>query len=191
MWKAWTPAEAADRLAGIDVAWSVVGGWAVDLFLGEQTRPHGDLEIAVPRGDFPPIRDALAGLAVHTVRRGELHRLPDRATPPPDTHQNWVLDEGAGAWRIDVMLEPGDATTWVFRRDETVRAPRSFMVGETGDAIPFLRPQGALLFKAKTRSAKDEADFVRCVGRMDGEARSWLRDALDRVHPGHPWTDQL
>ncbi|MFF1908028.1 nucleotidyltransferase domain-containing protein [Kitasatospora sp. NPDC058218] len=36
--------------------WYVAGGWAVDLFRGEQTRGHGDLEIAVPAARFPEIR---------------------------------------------------------------------------------------------------------------------------------------
>ena len=29
-WEAWHPFEAAERLAGVDVAWCVVAGWALD-----------------------------------------------------------------------------------------------------------------------------------------------------------------
>src|SRR5689334_8327447 len=35
-WDAWTPAEAARRLDGIDVPWRVSAGWAIDLFLGRE-----------------------------------------------------------------------------------------------------------------------------------------------------------
>jgi len=38
----WTAFE-AERLEGV-----LDGGWAVDALLGRQTRPHGDLDIALP-----------------------------------------------------------------------------------------------------------------------------------------------
>lgn len=49
----WTPHEVGQRLAGISVPWYVAAGWALDLFRGEQTRDHHDIEIAVPAGRFP------------------------------------------------------------------------------------------------------------------------------------------
>jgi len=36
------------------------GGWAVDALLGEQTRPHGDLDIALPAGEVRMLRALLA-----------------------------------------------------------------------------------------------------------------------------------
>jgi len=42
--------EVAKLLAGVDVPWCVAAGWALDLFHGEVTREHEDLEIAVPAG---------------------------------------------------------------------------------------------------------------------------------------------
>jgi len=35
------------------------GGWGVDALLGQQTRPHGDLDIAVRHSDVPKLRDLL------------------------------------------------------------------------------------------------------------------------------------
>src|SRR5665213_3408440 len=37
-WDAWTPAEAARRLAGVEAPWAVSAGWAIDLFLGRERR---------------------------------------------------------------------------------------------------------------------------------------------------------
>jgi hypothetical protein len=31
-WEAWTPRQAAARLAGLDVPWAVAAGWALGLF---------------------------------------------------------------------------------------------------------------------------------------------------------------
>jgi hypothetical protein len=50
---------------------------------------------------------------------------------------------------MDVMLEPRDEDTWAFRRDPEIRAPRAAMIGHTTEGIPYLRPQGTLLFKPR------------------------------------------
>ncbi|MCW2863035.1 MAG: hypothetical protein JWP48_4743 [Actinoallomurus sp.] len=67
VWDAWGPAEVAGRLAGVDARWYVAGGWALDLFLGERTRPHDDLEIGVAAADFDTVRAALAGPRTHAL----------------------------------------------------------------------------------------------------------------------------
>ena len=190
-WSPWSPEQVAARLAGVGVPWCIVGGWAIDLFLGEQTRAHDDMEIAIVRPDFPVLRDHLADCAFHVVGEGEVRSLAKGALPPPERHQNWVLDVAALAWRLDVMLEPGDADTWVFRRDQTIRAPRARMVGSTRDGVPFLQPEGVLLYKAKAKRGKDEADFVAVLPRLGSTARAWLAAALAQVHPAHPWLAAL
>jgi lincosamide nucleotidyltransferase A/C/D/E len=40
----------------------VDGGWGVDALVGEQTRDHLDLDLAVDRRDLPAIGQTLAGL---------------------------------------------------------------------------------------------------------------------------------
>jgi len=169
----------------------VVGGWAIDLYLGEQTREHEDLEVAISRDDFALVRDVLHRFVFHTVGDGAVRVLGRDAQPPADKHQNWILDIEANAWRMDVMIEPGNATTWIYRRDESLRAPREFMVATTRDGIPYLGPHGVLLFKAKHQRPKDEADFDRCLPVMHDDAKSWLATSLDRMHPNHPWIARL
>jgi hypothetical protein len=190
-WAPWQPKEVARRLAGARAHWYVVGGFAIDLFLGRETRPHGDLEIALPRGELAIVRERLAGFALHTVRKGEVRALRPDEDPPAESHQNWVLDPHANAWRMDVMLEPGDADTWVFRRDETIRAPRGAMIGRSRGGIPFLLPQAVLLFKAKDTREKDRADFAEVLPSLDAGARAWLRAMLVRTAPEHSWLGSL
>ncbi len=169
----------------------MVGGWAIDLWLGRETRPHDDLEIAILRDDFAAIRTHLRAFDLHSVGDGEVRRLAPDETPPADKHQNWVLDPAANAWRMDIMMEPGDAqNVGVSPRSVRSRAPRSRMIG-TRDGIRFLKPEGALLYKAKATRPKDEADFAACLPALDDAARAWLANALTRAHPDHHWIAAL
>ena len=190
-WEAWTPTEVAERLADLTVPWQVVGGWAIDLFLGRITRPHDDLEIAVLRRDFASVREQLDGLVLHAVGDGEVRLLPPDVEPPAHRHQTWALDPEASRWRVDVMLEEGDRATWVCRRDESITASREVMTRVTVDGVPYLAPAGALLYKAKARRPKDQADFDVCLPSLTEDERDWLAWALGVAHPGHVWIDRL
>lgn len=190
-WDAWTPWDVAARLEGLAVPWCVVGGWAIDLAVGRTTRPHEDLEIAVLRRDVGAIRERLRGCALHVAGGGEVRRLEPAEEAPPHLHQHWVLDLEADRWRADVMAEPGDGETWVYRRDPSLRAPRASMVGVTAEGVPYLRPHGVLLYKAKAARPKDRRDLDAVVGAMDAGERRWLTAALERFHPDHRWIDRL
>lgn len=190
-WDAWTPQEAAVHLAGVDVPWCVVGGWAIDLALGDVTSEHEDLEIAVARADVGAVRAHLERFVFHVAGGGEIRRLGPGEETPAHLHQHWVLDPRAERWRVDVMAEPGDEETWVYRRDPSLTAPRASMIAETADDIPYLLPHGALLFKAKSNRPKDRRDFDAAVGALDDSQRAWLRAAVERFHPGHPWLERL
>lgn len=192
---AWTPAEVAARLAGVGVPWCIVGGWSIDLALGEVTREHEDLELAILRPDHLTVRRQLRPLAFRAVGDGEIRLLGDDEVLPERLHQSWGLDEDANEWRVDVMIEPGDADTWIYRRDESISAPRSFMVGVTDDGIPHLRPHGALLYKALPSSGeirpKDQADFDVAAPRLADDERAWLVEVLTRLRPEHEWLGAL
>ncbi len=188
---AWTPWEAAAALEGVGVPWCVVGGWSIDLFLGEVTRQHEDIEIEVLRRDHLVVREHLAPLSFRAVGDGEIRVLEPGEVLPAELHQSWALDEAAQLWRVDVMLEDGDDETWTCRRSERITAPRAEIVTRTADGVPYLRPQASLLYKAKGARAKDVADLDATLPRLDDDATRWLEGALEVAHPGHPWLERL
>jgi hypothetical protein len=188
-WDAWHPAEAARRLTGVDLPWAVIAGWSLDLFLGRQTREHEDLEIGVPEHGFAPIREALSDLELFAIVGGQAAPVGDETLAV--SHQTWALDREAGRWRLDVIREPWDGDTWISRRDPRIRLPREQLVAHTPDGIPYQQPEVALLFKAKHKRDKDRADFDAVLPLLDRDARGWLRDALELVHPGHEWLRAL
>lgn len=186
----WTPPQVARRLAGVPVPWYVAAGWALDLFRGEQTRPHHDIEIGVPAGRFPEIRERFAGFAVDAVGSG---RIWESATLQvlAATHQTWLREPATGRYLLDVFREPHDDGTWICRRDETIRRPYAEIIRHTADGIPYLVPELVLLFKAKQSRAKDQADFEGVLPLLGRVQRENLYGLLGRVHPGHPWLAAL
>ena len=47
------------------------GGWGVDALLGEQTRPHDDVDIVIQQKDVPKLRELLAMQGYKDVPRND------------------------------------------------------------------------------------------------------------------------
>lgn len=190
-WDAWTPEQVAARLREVTAPWCVAGGWAIDLFLGGKRREHGDLEIAVPRARFVKIREALPELTFFAVGSGCAWDLAEHPEALEVHHQTWAMDPVSRKWRLDVFREPHEGDIWIARRDPRIQMPYAELILHTADGIPYLRPEVALLFKAKSLIPKNEDDFAAALPYLSVESRAWLGDAIALVHPGHVWLDAL
>ncbi|WP_163508450.1 hypothetical protein [Fodinicola acaciae] len=184
-----TPAEVADRLAGVATPWYVAAGWSIELFTG-RLRRHDDLEIAVPAAGFAELRERFAGCALDAPIDGRV--FPDATEDElARTHQTWVRDPETGHYLVDIFREPHDADTWICRRDERIRRPYADIIRHTPDGVPYLAAEVALLFKAKATRPKDDDDFAAALPLLTAKQRETLAGWLDLVHPGHPWRAQL
>jgi hypothetical protein len=187
-WDAWTPADVAQRLAAVRAPWCVAAGWALDLLVGEITRDHDDIEIGVPATRFDEVVAALPDQKWDVVGDGRVWPYPEQLA----THfQTWLREPATGTYRLDVLREPHVDERWVCRRDRSITLPYAELIRRTGDGIPYVIPEVALLFKAKHLRDKDEADFARVLPALQSAQRSRLRGWLSRVHPGHRWIDEL
>lgn len=54
-----------------DIEVCIDGGWGVDALLGEQTRKHGDLDIALPHTYVPKLRELLEAQGYRDVPRND------------------------------------------------------------------------------------------------------------------------
>lgn len=54
-----------------DIEIYVDGGWGVDALLGQQTRPHGDLDVALPHKFAPKLRELLESQGYKDVERND------------------------------------------------------------------------------------------------------------------------
>jgi len=191
---AWRPEQAAVALEGVAAPWAVAGGWALDLWLGEQTRDHEDLEITVPAAFFPEIQARLESIGLRLFAiddESQVIALGPGEAPGDRGYQVWAMEPAVMGWRMDMFREPGDAQTWIYRRTGELSAPRAWASGHTTAGIPYVAPQIVLLFKAKASRDKDQADFARVAPRLSAEARDWLAKSLQVTNPDHPWIERL
>lgn len=190
-WEPWSPNELLARLGGSDTNWYVVGGWALDLWHGELTRVHEDLEFSVPAIEVQRYRGILSGLEFFTVKDGRFDHLPPGETPPIDVWQLWGADIGAGRWRVDMMVDRGSPDVWIYKRDPSFTLPRDQAIRETAGGIRYLAPHLVLLFKARHAREKDHQDFRNALLRLTPNEKSSLCHWLDVLHPGHTWIQAL
>lgn len=101
----------------------VDGGWGVDALLGRQTRPHLDLDIALPAANASRLRALLTKMGFEQIPTGDTWEhnwvVQDAALRRVDAH-TYILDEH-GRNAGGVAYEAGHLTGRGIVGDRTVR----------------------------------------------------------------------
>jgi len=189
-WNPLTPNQVAEVMKRSGASWWVSGGWAIDLCIGHQTRPHDDIDIGVFRSDQGTIQSFFADWDIAIASGGGLRPWPARQWLAIPENDLWVRDDRAGPWRLQIMLNEGGGDVWVSRRDPRVRVRYADAI-RVANGIPFLAPHLQLLFKAWAPTPKDHADFAAAIGCLTPIERSWLLNQIRELDPGHVWLTQL
>lgn len=147
-WQPLSPTELRETLINLKCQWAVAGGWAIDLFLGKQTRNHEDIDIIVKREDQFEVQRALKDWELWVA-------------DPPGTLRPWRKSEFIGKglqdiwcrrsrndpWQIQVMLYDVENGDWIFKRDKSIRRPLNDVLIDTEEGYSLLvtRPVMRLL----------------------------------------------
>lgn len=104
-----TVIEILELLKSYDIDVTVDGGWGVDALLGEQTRPHADLDIAVPHKMVPRLRQILGAKGYAEIFRDDSRDcnfvLQDAAKNQIDVH-SFVFDaDGRNVYGVAYLPE--------------------------------------------------------------------------------------
>jgi hypothetical protein len=170
--------------------WGICGGWAIDLFLQRESRPHSDIDVAVLRADQQHIRSRLP---VDRAQKVVAHQLcpwsvdEDLQPPVHEIHATWP-----DGYHLEFLLNDHDRPMqqWLFRRDHRIRRPLVAAFPST-QGIPYLAPEIVLLYKSKAPATKDDDDFASVLPHLAAEQRAWLHEALRLTAPGHRWGDLI
>jgi hypothetical protein len=192
-WEPLAPSSVGELFGAAGFRWWIAGGWALDLFLGRQSRPHHDTDVLVLRPDQLAVQRTLAGWDLHAADPpGTLRPWAPGEELRVGVHDIWCRAAPSAPWGLQLMLGEVEGDDWVFRRDRRIRGPAAALGCVSPDGLPYLAPEVQLLYKAGVAPRpKDEADFAAVAPHLPTERRRWLRDALATCAPTHPWRARL
>jgi len=161
--------------------WFIAGGWAIDLFLGRETRNHDDIEIGIYRKHQMQLYrylekykkyyiDNRSRVGIHEKREWnkEYLRLP--------IHELYIEYRDL---KIEVLLNERDDTSWIYRRNENIKREEKKVILLTDKRIPYLCPEVVLLYKTKDIRDKDIVDLENVCSKMNDEQKKWLVDSIE------------
>jgi hypothetical protein len=188
----------ADLMASFDPMWSLCGGWAVDAWVGHQTREHEDVDIAVFGEDQRAIFDQLRGwklIAHDTLVAGDSSEVWNGRPLELPAHIHGDSHDG---FNLEVFPNERSKGDWVLSREPFLTVPVARCVEQSDWGLPTLVPELLLYFKATEYFGEegydrphDELDFFTLLDRLTESPRLWLWDAVSLVHPSHPWLDRF
>jgi Aminoglycoside-2''-adenylyltransferase len=137
-WHPLTPNEAVSLLSDLRAPWWVAGGWALDLYLGNVTRAHKDLDIGTFRKDVAIVLAALPGWEFFEAKDGVFTKLVAGHVPRAEVNSLQCKRAKAVEWELELMLDASDGEDWVFRRDAGITCPLSSAIRQNPEGIAFL-----------------------------------------------------
>lgn len=191
-WEPMDPVTFAQEMEGFDRPWWVIGGWAIEAATGYR-REHEDTDVSILSCDVPAFVEFMQGRwHVWNNVGGVLHPLGDRwPTVDDPASQLWLRANAAAPWIVDIPLTPDADGKWTnkFLTDQVDEVDNVTWVAD--DGIRYLRPEIALVYKARLRRKKDGPDFDATLPMLTAERRAWMRKSLEALVPDHPWLERL
>lgn len=186
------PTEILSLLGASPFQWWIAGGWAIDLFLGKQSRSHFDIDIAIAREDQLTAQSHLKTWEFFSTKRDEngnivLREWRNREFLGQEYPGAWARKSGDDKWRFEFIFHEISDQTWTFRYDDSVKHPLAKIGGRSPNNIPYLAPEIALLYKAARLRDIDEQDFRGVLPSLNETQQKQLFLDLQKFEPDHPW----
>ena len=190
-WEPLTTEQVTELLRGVAVPWWFAGGWALDLFMGRQTRAHNDIDVAVYRDDLDALRRRLGGWEIFIAEARTFTPLPTDVPLRASSHELWARERGHDSWQLEILIEERRGDRWAYRRDDRIGTHWKDIGRVTPEGLAYIRPDIQLLYKSKEPRGQDESDFITVLPRLDPAQRGFLAGALWLIDPGHRWLQRL
>jgi len=194
--KNWEPTsvqEIAEIFSDFVIPWWIAGGWALDLFLGKQTRDHLDIDVLILRKDQLYVQKKLQNWILFRTQSPGLDFWKKDEYLDFPVNSIWVKDKIDSPFRFEIMLMDSEKDEWIYRRDKQIRGKIRELGLKTKDGIPYLKPEIQLLYKGgREYREKDFVDFLKVKPYLNKSQKDWLANALKRQFPdGHRWVEKI
>lgn len=198
---------AAQHLEGYRGEWYICGGWAVDLLLGKETRPHLDVDVAVFQHEQRDLHEHLSGWSALGHDDAVSETCPDQwdgreLSVPAHIHAN--IGSMAGT-ELDIQINTRVGRDWLLCENPRVTLPHEeCVVDPEAWGVPMVSAAVVLYFKAAARGWRgglpapastlrdhDQADFDGLLPTLTQLQRTWLYQAISVHDADHPWLQRL
>ena len=152
---------------------------------------HAYIDVGFFRRDAANACATLSEWEFFEAREGSLSRLDTGTAPRKAVNSLWCRRLGKYEWAFELMLDEGGHDAWSFRRDTSIRRSLERAICHSAAGIPYLAPEIQLLYKSKAIRSQDQTDFDAVIGRLDQDARGWLRKSIAITDPNHAWLSKL
>ena len=170
-WRPLAVAELQSHLGGF-TEWTLCGGHAIDLLVGRQTRPHGDIDIGVFRSQLVECLEAI-GVERIFLCGPDGHVAWNGAEVAAAVHDIWISDAKVENWLLQIMVFDDEGEEVFYRRDRRVRwSKRSHFI--VVGSLRVLNPFITFLFKAN-KPAMAEKEVMDVVALISQDFANALR----------------
>ena len=197
---------------GIDYA--ICGGFAIDLFLGEKTRPHKDLDVVV----FWEDRDRIVEYMLRNkwdvyepCGTEYLHKINNINSQKrlrsniwcvkPDNKHYTFLEHDKDMYSvefdnseqteldyIEFLFNTRSEGYFLYARNHDIKLELNTVICKM-DNIPYVAPELVLLYKSTAaEQAEYQLDFENALSKMNERQLKWLNESLKIMYPtDHKW----
>lgn len=157
----------------LNIEWGFSGGWALDLFIGQQSREHSDVDVCVLTQDLAVIYEKLSNEFIfYKAFDGRLqYWLGEPLTPK---YSIWVAEQENKPFVFEIVLIESSNEEWFYKRNNDISGllDQLFVKGE----YLYLSPEIALLYKmeASVLREKDIEDYKRVYPKLSVKQQIWL-----------------
>ena len=207
--------KADELLRRGEFEYAFCGGQAIDLFLGFESRIHGDIDVCAywnERDKIILFMQSQGFFVYEALGDGRAHLITDISKQMKIKRNIFCFKEGCPLVKLS-PLDENDCCFWEFfhvgqseldfveflfndrsethfeyARDRNIKREIAKAV-MFADGVPYLAPEICILYKSTdTARTGYQQDFELAYRAMDDEQRAWLQGALRTAYPeGHGW----